>query len=450
MRRWSRPTGDELGLQQRCLVAAVAVSAALLAVLSAVFAATSGDSGDLRSAPGWASALGVRSRDRSCCRSPRSAVAVALALAGRRAEAVFLLAAVVGAGVLTYVLKVILQVLGADQDGGAAGRLPERARGRGHGAGPGAGRAGMAAQLAASCPRAPGDRRARSCRAGGLEPCRGRRAHGPRRRGRGRARDRLGGRLPARIAAAPCDWVTSHRLLLAGACACAVVLFVVLAATRTTRVAVVAEVDTRTARWVASSMPAWAEWTARPFTWLGGGLLLAALALGVAAVLWHRHAPGDAVLLVGDLGRRQPRSSGCSRPVSTGPVPTLGSAIPLPSSPSFPSGHAAGGVAVLGALGVLAAARSSAPRARAAWVAAGLLLGVAVGASRVALGVHYVSDVLAGYCVGVVVLCAALLARDRRGGAHRRQPVRSPGDRDRTADARPAARGARSPARLGS
>jgi undecaprenyl-diphosphatase len=40
-------------------------------------------------------------------------------------------------------------------------------------------------------------------------------------------------------------------------------------------------------------------------------------------------------------------------------------------------------------------------------------LGIAVGLSRIALNVHYVSDVLAGWCLGLAWLAGCLLVRDR-------------------------------------
>jgi membrane-associated phospholipid phosphatase len=66
------------------------------------------------------------------------------------------------------------------------------------------------------------------------------------------------------------------------------------------------------------------------------------------------------------------------------------------TSSSFPSGHAAEGVAGLGALAILAAERLPDRRARTSlWIAV-VVAGVAVGLSRIALGVHYVTDVVAG------------------------------------------------------
>ena len=93
--------------------------------------------------------------------------------------------------------------------------------------------------------------------------------------------------------------------------------------------------------------------------------------------------------------------------------PDVGSAVPLPESAAFPSGHAASGVAGLGALAILVADRLPSRRARVWLWSLVVVAGVAVGLSRIALNVHYVTDVLAGWCFGLAWLAACLLVRDR-------------------------------------
>jgi undecaprenyl-diphosphatase len=91
---------------------------------------------------------------------------------------------------------------------------------------------------------------------------------------------------------------------------------------------------------------------------------------------------------------------------------------PLPGSPSFPSGHALYAASVFGGLAVLLTARiRSLPLQLAIWfVAISLIL--LVGISRVYLGVHYPSDVFAGYAIGIIWVTAVAfgdrLARHRR------------------------------------
>jgi len=88
-----------------------------------------------------------------------------------------------------------------------------------------------------------------------------------------------------------------------------------------------------------------------------------------------------------------------------------------PSSYSFPSGHALGSLCFYGILAAILAARV---RRRSAkffvWMAAVLLVGM-IGFSRIYLGVHYPSDVIAGYCAAVVwVGAVGFLERTLRTG----------------------------------
>lgn len=74
----------------------------------------------------------------------------------------------------------------------------------------------------------------------------------------------------------------------------------------------------------------------------------------------------------------------------------------LPSSYSFPSGHSLSSVCFYGILAWLVTARMKNRAAKiAVWTLAVLLIFL-IGLSRVYLGVHYPSDVLAGYAAGIV------------------------------------------------
>lgn len=87
---------------------------------------------------------------------------------------------------------------------------------------------------------------------------------------------------------------------------------------------------------------------------------------------------------------------------------------------SFPSGHAAVAVAFYGVLALYAVRHAVHWRAASAAAVASMGMVVVVGFSRLYLGVHYLSDVLAGFAEGIawLALCAmavATLRRERSG-----------------------------------
>jgi len=169
--------------------------------------------------------------------------------------------------------------------------------------------------------------------------------------------------------------------------------------------------DQEVAQHVAASMPSSVESLARPFSWLGGWIGLTVLGIVAGVLLVRERAWLDlGFFLTAFVGSQLAVSllkEGFDRP-----RPHAGSAVPLPESSSFPSGHATAGAASLGALAVLAAERLESQRARVWLWTAVLLLGAAVGLSRIALNVHFVTDVVAGWCLGLAWLAACLLARD--------------------------------------
>jgi undecaprenyl-diphosphatase len=67
---------------------------------------------------------------------------------------------------------------------------------------------------------------------------------------------------------------------------------------------------------------------------------------------------------------------------------------------SYPSGHSSG-IATLVTVGLVLAWPLLSPRARRWWVLAGVALVLLVGLTRIWLGVHYPSDVLGGWALGI-------------------------------------------------
>ncbi|MBO9560982.1 MAG: phosphatase PAP2 family protein [Caulobacter sp.] len=80
------------------------------------------------------------------------------------------------------------------------------------------------------------------------------------------------------------------------------------------------------------------------------------------------------------------------------------------ANPSFPSGHAMLSAVVFLTLGALAARFAPRKRVKALALGAAVLLSLLVGASRIYLGVHWTSDVLAGWSLGAAWAMACWVA----------------------------------------
>jgi undecaprenyl-diphosphatase len=194
--------------------------------------------------------------------------------------------------------------------------------------------------------------------------------------------------------------------------------FLVLAAAY--RTDPVDSIDRWLAERLADGVPGPVESVALAASWLGGNTGLAILGAMLTAVLARERAWLDLAFLVAAFVGSQLAVTQLKEAFER-PRPAYGSAVPLPETFSFPSGHAGGGVAAFGAAAILVSERLASPRARAAvWIVAGVLA-ASSGLSRVALNVHYASDVLAGWCFGLAWLAACVLGRDllRRRAASR-------------------------------
>jgi undecaprenyl-diphosphatase len=172
--------------------------------------------------------------------------------------------------------------------------------------------------------------------------------------------------------------------------------------------------------------PRWLQETARDVTALGGfSVLTLVVAVSIVMLLLHRRrfqalVFGAAVLVGQLLAQLTKHLVGRNRPDL---VPHLDQVY----SSSFPSGHSAMSPIVFFTLaGILAAGEPN----RAAKT---LLLGLAaalvlcVGASRVYLGVHWPTDVLAGWAMGTAVALVATLVLHRLA-PHRPRTATRPGE----------------------
>jgi undecaprenyl-diphosphatase len=140
-------------------------------------------------------------------------------------------------------------------------------------------------------------------------------------------------------------------------------------------------------------------------------LLVAAVA--AAALLARGHWPG-ALAVVLAVGATQAIVFAMKELVARARPPASTAWIDA-AGHAFPSAHAASGVALYGLLALYTLQRLPG-RARAAAGAVALLGVGSIGLTRVYLGAHYPSDVLAGWLVGAVVAAAAWqLARALRG-----------------------------------
>jgi len=167
--------------------------------------------------------------------------------------------------------------------------------------------------------------------------------------------------------------------------------------------------------------PPWLIEAARDITTLGGRTMLLAVILSVVGYLALERKYGAMWLVVvaagggGLLSAAMKELFGRNRPDV---VPHLVAV----TSPSFPSGHSMLAAILYLTLGALLARFAARRRTKAYLLAVALFATFVIGSSRVYLGVHYPTDVLAGWCAGLIwALLCWLVARylQRRGTVER-------------------------------
>ena len=187
--------------------------------------------------------------------------------------------------------------------------------------------------------------------------------------------------------------------LIAGFTAGAVFLLIAGIVTR----GITQTTDERVLQWFARHRTPALDEIMLEITSLGNGSFLILL-VGIASVfLWlTKHRWSVYLLLVGVLGGQL--LSRALKQIFDRDRPSVIEWVDQVSSPSFPSGHAMGSFIAYSAVAYVVGRLEPAPALRRfTWALAAVLI-LAVGVSRMYLGVHYPSDVLAGFIGGLAWL----------------------------------------------
>ena len=162
--------------------------------------------------------------------------------------------------------------------------------------------------------------------------------------------------------------------------------------------------------------PDWLEKFAIDLTSLGSHTVLTLLVLIVTLYLLLMQKRATAVLLAGSaVGAAL--VSHFAKLLFDRARPDVVDHLVAVSTPSFPSGHALLSASIYLTLGALLARQFPQPAVRRYFIAVAATLAVLVGASRVYLGVHWPSDVIAGWLAGALWAwgCWVLAQRITRG-----------------------------------
>lgn len=147
----------------------------------------------------------------------------------------------------------------------------------------------------------------------------------------------------------------------------------------------------------------------RALTWLGSAVWLSVLvASGAGWALWRGRTRLSVFLLVTSVGGGVVNR--LIKALVDRPRPEVDHEVATAFGKSFPSGHAMSSTVVYGALLLILLPALRHRRARRIAVAAVAALVVVIGSTRLLLGVHFLSDVVGGFVLGLAWLAASVAA----------------------------------------
>lgn len=163
--------------------------------------------------------------------------------------------------------------------------------------------------------------------------------------------------------------------------------------------------------------PAWLQIVFRDITPLGGYAVVILISLAVIGYLLMDGKRGAAFWVLASVGGGAVLSNVLKFAIER-PRPDLVARLIEVNTSSFPSGHATLAAVTYLTLGALLSRVEARRRAKIYVLAVAVVLTFLIGVSRIYLGVHWPTDVLAGWCIGAAwaMLCWRIALALQRSG----------------------------------
>lgn len=179
--------------------------------------------------------------------------------------------------------------------------------------------------------------------------------------------------------------------------------------------------DPAAATFVAVHRLAWLTPLMELVTWVGSSFFIIPVGIAVGGYLWLRYHTWRPLVMMTAAFLGAAALYDIVKPAVGRARPPAALQVGGPDAGwAFPSGHATQTIAFYGMLAIVLIAWY-APRHRLLFAIGAALVTIVVGASRLYLGVHWLTDVLGGYALGLTwlgLVVTILLARASRQAPH--------------------------------
>jgi undecaprenyl-diphosphatase len=168
--------------------------------------------------------------------------------------------------------------------------------------------------------------------------------------------------------------------------------------------------DSALATFVAGHRLVWLTTVVQVVTWVGSSFFIISLGLAVGGVLWLRRRTWRPLLMMTAAFLGAAGLYDIVKPAVGRARPSAALQVGGPDQGwAFPSGHATQSIAFYGMLAIVLIVRYATGRRLLLAIGAALVI-LVVGASRLYLGVHWLTDVLGGYALGLTWLAVVVVA----------------------------------------